>query len=68
MDEGTTFTAGEGETGRGAQTWGESEVRAVELGAKSLGPRLQGVAGAWAARPQAPLPPASADWAAPRAA
>jgi hypothetical protein len=68
MDRHTLCTAGEGEPGRGEQTWGEIEFRAVALGDKRLEQRLQVVAEDLAARPQAPINQASADWAATKAA
>lgn len=61
-------TRDEGEAERGEQTWGEREFRAVELGDKRLEQRLKVVATALAARPQAPINQASADWAATKAA
>jgi Transposase DNA-binding/Transposase Tn5 dimerisation domain len=59
---------GEGEVESHEQTWGEREFRAVELGDKRLERRLKVVAEDLAARPQAPLNQASADWAATKAA
>src|SRR5262245_54213746 len=68
MARSPVFTEGEGETGRGEQTWGEREFRAIELGDKRLERRLTGVAEDLAARPQAPINQASDDWAATKAA
>ena len=62
------FMEGAGEGERGENAWGESEFRTVELGDKRLEQRLKRVAEELAARPQAPINQASADWAATKAA
>lgn len=64
MDWNVTFTEGEGEVERGEKAWEEREFRTVELGDKRVAQRLKRVAADLAARPQAPINQASADWAA----
>ena len=68
MDWNAAFTEGKGDAERGEQAWGEREFRTVELGDKRLEQRLKRVAADLAARPQAPINQASADWAATKAA
>jgi len=52
----------------GEGSWGKGEFQTVELGDKRLEQRLQKLAEDLAARPQAPINQASADWAATKAA
>jgi len=68
MGRNAVCMGGEGDVERSEIAWGEREFRTVELSDKRLGQRLKRVAEELAARPQAPINQASADWAATKAA
>lgn len=68
MGGNRAFMVGAREAEHEEVTWGEREFKVVELGDKRLEQRLKVVAEGLAARPQAPINQASADWAATKAA